>query len=42
MTFRNIHNWMGGDHTDKFFNDAFAVLSDPHLREDYLRAILAD
>ncbi|MCH2457561.1 MAG: methyltransferase domain-containing protein [Henriciella sp.] len=26
VTFRNIHNWMGGDHTDKFFNDAFAVL----------------
>lgn len=26
VTFRNVHNWMGGDHADKFFNDAFAVL----------------
>ena len=26
LTFRNIHNWMGGDHADKFFVDAFNVL----------------
>lgn len=26
LTFRNVHNWMSGDHADKFFNDAFAVL----------------
>lgn len=26
LTFRNIHNWMSGDHADKFFNDAYAVL----------------
>lgn len=26
LTFRNIHNWMSGDHADKFFADAYAVL----------------
>ncbi len=26
LTFRNIHNWMSGDHADKFFEDAYAVL----------------
>jgi predicted methyltransferase len=26
LTFRNLHNWMAGDHADKFFEDAFAVL----------------
>ncbi|MEM5515531.1 methyltransferase domain-containing protein [Henriciella sp. AS95] len=26
LTFRNLHNWMGGDYADKFFNDAYAVL----------------
>ena len=26
LTFRNIHNWMSGDHADKFFKDAYAVL----------------
>ena len=26
LTFRNIHNWMGGDYTAKFFDDAFAAL----------------
>lgn len=26
LTFRNVHNWMGGDYADKFFKDAYAVL----------------
>ena len=26
LTFRNLHNWMSGDHDDKFFADAYAVL----------------
>ena len=26
LTFRNIHNWMNGDHADKFFNEAYRVL----------------
>ena len=26
LTFRNIHNWMGGDYSDKFFRDAYAAL----------------
>jgi predicted methyltransferase len=26
LTFRNVHNWMGGDYTAKFFTDAFAAL----------------
>jgi len=26
LTFRNVHNWMGGDYTAKFFDDAFAAL----------------
>ena len=26
LTFRNVHNWMGGDYADKFFSDAYAVL----------------
>ena len=26
LTFRNVHNWMGGDYSPKFFDDAFAAL----------------
>ncbi len=26
LTFRNVHNWMGGDYTAKFFTDAYAAL----------------
>lgn len=26
LTFRNVHNWMAGDYTTKFFDDAFAAL----------------
>lgn len=26
LTFRNLHNWMGGGYTDKFFTDAYAAL----------------
>jgi len=26
LTFRNVHNWMGGDYSDKFFTDAYAAL----------------
>ncbi|MEQ9316206.1 MAG: methyltransferase domain-containing protein [Henriciella sp.] len=26
LTFRNVHNWMGGGHTDKFFAEAYRVL----------------
>jgi len=26
LTFRNVHNWMGGDYTAKFFTDAYEVL----------------
>ena len=26
LTFRNIHNWMSGGYTEKFFTDAFAAL----------------
>nr|WP_233343170.1 hypothetical protein [Hyphomonas sp. Mor2] len=26
LTFRNVHNWMGGDYTAKFFDDAYAAL----------------
>ena len=26
LTFRNVHNWMGGGHNDKFFGEAFAAL----------------
>lgn len=26
LTFRNVHNWMGGDFSDKFFKDAYAAL----------------
>jgi predicted methyltransferase len=26
LTFRNVHNWMGGDETAKFFQDAYAAL----------------
>lgn len=26
LTFRNVHNWMGGDYSPKFFTDAFAAL----------------
>ncbi len=26
LTFRNLHNWMSGDHADKFFNEAYRVL----------------
>ncbi|MEO1553799.1 MAG: hypothetical protein AAFR82_07655 [Pseudomonadota bacterium] len=26
LTFRNVHNWMGGDFSPKFFDDAFAAL----------------
>lgn len=26
LTFRNVHNWMSGGYTEKFFTDAFAAL----------------
>ncbi len=26
LTFRNVHNWMSGDYSQKFFDDAFAAL----------------
>jgi predicted methyltransferase len=26
LTFRNVHNWMGGDYSPKFFSDAYAAL----------------
>ncbi|MDJ0922169.1 MAG: hypothetical protein QNI84_13665 [Henriciella sp.] len=26
LTFRNVHNWMSGDYTAKFFTDAYAAL----------------
>ncbi|MEL7108438.1 MAG: hypothetical protein AAGJ68_09195 [Pseudomonadota bacterium] len=26
LTFRNVHNWMGGDYSPKFFTDAYAAL----------------
>ena len=26
LTFRNVHNWMGGDYTAKFFTDAYDAL----------------
>lgn len=26
LTFRNVHNWMAGDYSAKFFNDAYAAL----------------
>ncbi|MCR9271007.1 MAG: hypothetical protein NXH72_13525 [Hyphomonadaceae bacterium] len=26
LTFRNVHNWMGGDYSAKFFTDAYAAL----------------
>lgn len=26
LTFRNVHNWMSGDYSPKFFTDAFAAL----------------
>lgn len=26
LTFRNVHNWMAGDYTAKFFTDAYAAL----------------
>ncbi len=26
LTFRNVHNWMGGDYSPKFFDDAYAAL----------------
>ncbi len=26
VAFRNVHNWMGGDYTAKFFDDAYAAL----------------
>ena len=26
LTFRNVHNWMAGDYTTKFFEDAFTAL----------------
>lgn len=26
LTFRNVHNWMSGDYTAKFFDDAYAAL----------------
>ncbi|MEL6473011.1 MAG: hypothetical protein AAFQ21_02935 [Pseudomonadota bacterium] len=26
LTFRNVHNWMSGGYTDKFFTDAYAAL----------------
>ena len=26
LTFRNVHNWMGGDYTAKFFTDAYSAL----------------
>lgn len=26
LTFRNVHNWMGGDYAAKFFTDAYAAL----------------
>lgn len=26
LTFRNVHNWMGGGHADKFFEEAYRVL----------------
>lgn len=26
LTFRNVHNWMNGDYTAKFFEDAYAAL----------------
>lgn len=26
LTFRNVHNWMGGDYSPKFFSDAYSAL----------------
>lgn len=26
LTFRNVHNWMGGDYSPKFFTDAYSAL----------------
>ncbi len=26
LTFRNVHNWMGGDYSSKFFSDAYSAL----------------
>lgn len=26
LTFRNVHNWMGGGHADKFFEEAYRML----------------
>jgi predicted methyltransferase len=26
LTFRNVHNWMGGDYSQKFFSDAYSAL----------------
>ncbi len=26
LTFRNVHNWMGGGHADKFFEEAYRIL----------------